>query len=101
MKLSKEELKAKINEVITDDDLKIALLEDIEDSVDISDETEKVEKTAYDELETKYNELKEKYKERFLSSDTKEEIVEEPVEELKEDDTIDVKDIFEEKEEED
>lgn len=98
MKLSKEELKAKINEVITDDDLKIALLEDIEDSVDISDETEKVEKTAYDELEIKYNELKEKYKERFLSSDAKEEEKEE-TEELKEDDTIDVKEIFEEKEE--
>lgn len=101
MKLSKEELKAKINEVITDDDLKISLLEDIEDSVDVADDTEKVEKSAYDELEIKYNELKEKYKERFLSSDTKEEIVEEPVEELKEDDTIDVKEIFEEKEEED
>lgn len=100
MKLSKEELKAKINEVISDDDLKISLLEDIEDSVDVADDTEKVEKTAYDELETKYNELKEKYKERFLSSDTKEEIVEEPVEELKEDDTIDVKEIFDEKEDE-
>ena len=100
MKLSKEELKAKINEVISDDDLKIELLEDIEDSVDVSDETEKVEKTVYDELERKHNELKEKYKERFLSSDTKEEIVEEPVEELKEDDTIDVKEIFDEKEDE-
>lgn len=99
MKLSKEELKAKINEVITDEDLKIALLEDIEDSVDVADDTEKVEKTAYDELEIKYNELKEKYKERFLSSDTKEEEKEEP-EELKEDDTIDVKEIFEDKEEE-
>lgn len=100
MKLSKEELKAKINEVITDDDLKISLLEDIEDSVDVTDETEKVEKSAYDELEIKYNELKEKYKERFLNSDVKEEVVEETEEEPKEDDVIDVKDIFEEKEEE-
>lgn len=97
MKLSKEELKAKINEVVTDEDLKISLLEDIEDSVDVADDTEKVERSAYDELEIKYNELKEKYKERFLSSDTKEEEKEE-TEELKEDDTIDVKEIFEDKE---
>lgn len=32
MKLSKEELKKKIDEKISDDDLKIELLEDIEDS---------------------------------------------------------------------
>lgn len=95
LKLSKEELKKKIDEVITDDDLKISLLEDIEDSVDIQDDTEKVEKSAYDELEAKYEELKTKYKDRFLESDEKKEDVEEKEEneELKEEEVIDVQEI--------
>lgn len=101
MKLSKEELKKKIDEVIEDDDLKISLLEDIEDSVDVQDETEKVDKTAYDQLKTEYDELKEKYKNRFLTSEeVKEEVTEEDVGEEKEE-VIDVEEIFsnEEKEE--
>ena len=66
MKLSKEELKKKIDEKISDEDLKIELLEDIEDSIDISDDSEKVEKTAYDEVVAERDEIKRKYKERFL-----------------------------------
>lgn len=100
MKLSKEELKKKIDEVIEDDDLKISLLEDIEDSVDVQDETEKVEKTAYDELKAEYDELKEKYKNRFLTSDeVKEEVTEEDVGEEKEE-VIDVEEIFSDEEKE-
>ena len=100
MKLSKEELKKKIDEVIEDDDLKISLLEDIEDSMEISDEGEKVEKEAYDSLKAEYDELKEKYKNRFLAP---EEIAEEVSEETEEEDAeevIDVKEIFDDKEEE-
>lgn len=94
MKLSKEELKKKIDEKISDDDLKIELLEDIEDSIDVSeDETEKVEKTAYDELEIKYNDLKAKYKERFLKGEEVKEDEKEDGEELKEEEVIDVKEI--------
>ena len=95
MKLSKEELKKRIDEVIEDDELKISLLEDIEDSFEVSDETEKVEKSAYDEVVTKYEELKTKYKERFLDGDedTKEESEEEKDEELEEEKVIDVKEI--------
>ena len=92
MKLSKEELKRRIDEVIEDDELKISLLEDIEDSVDVSEEGEKVDKTAYDELEAKYNELKEKYKNRFLKGEEKEEEKEE-IEEVKEEEIIDVQEI--------
>lgn len=92
MKLSKEELKKRIDEVIEDDDLKISLLEDIEDSVDVSEEGEKVDKSAYDELEAKYNELKEKYKDRFLKGEEKEE-KEEDIEEVKEEEVIDVQEI--------
>lgn len=95
MKLSKEELKKKIDEVIADDDLKISLLEDIEDSVDVQDETEKVEKSAYDELEAKYEELKTKYKDRFLESDEKKEDVEEKEEVEKVDEKEEVVDVKE------
>ena len=96
MKLNKEELKKKIDEKIIDEDLKIELLEDIEDSIDVSeDETEKVEKTAYDEVVAERDEIKRKYKERFLKG---EEIKEdkkddEDDEELKEEEVIDVKEI--------
>lgn len=93
MKLSKEELKKKIDEVITDDDVKISLLEDIEDSVDVADETEKVDKTAYDEVVAKYEEIKQKYKDRFLKGEEVEEKKEDDDEELEEEEIVDVKEI--------
>lgn len=100
MKLSKEELKKKIGEKIEDEDLKIELLEDIEDSVDVikEDETEKVEKTAYDDVVAERDEIKRKYIERFLKGEDKpDEDVEEDDEEddegLKEEEVIDVKEI--------
>lgn len=93
MKISKEELKKKIDEKISDDDLKIELLEDIEDSIDVSeDETEKVEKTAYDEVVAERDEIKRKYKERFLKGEEVKEEKEDD-EELKEEEVIDVKEI--------
>lgn len=92
MKLSKEEMKKKIDEKITDEDLKIELLEDVEDSFEVSeDETEKVEKTAYDEVVAERDEIKRKYKERFLKGEEVKE--EEDDEELKEEEVIDVKEI--------
>lgn len=76
-KKSKEELKKTIDETIEDVDKKIAMLEDIEDSMDTSIET--VEKSKYDDLEskfaelsTKYSDLQNKYKERFFSNDAPE-----------------------------
>lgn len=93
MKLNKEELKKKIDEKIIDEDLKIELLEDVEDSIDVSeDETEKVEKTAYDEVVAERDEIKRKYKERFLKGEEVKEDTEED-EELKEEEVIDVKEI--------
>lgn len=94
MKLNKEELKKKIDEKISDEDLKIELLEDIEDSVDVieEDETEKVEKTAYDEVVAERDEIKRKYKERFLKGEEVKEDKEDD-EELKEEEVIDVKEI--------
>lgn len=93
MKLSKEELKKRIDEVIEDDDLKISLLEDIEDSVDVADETEKVEKSAYDEVVAKYEELKAKYKDRFLKGEEEPAMEEKEDEEVKEEEVVDVKEI--------
>ncbi len=94
MKLSKEEFKSKIDEKISDEDLKIELLEDIEDSMDVSDDSEKVEKSAYDEVVAERDEIKRKYKERFFKGEEKEESEdEEKEEELKEEEIIDVKEI--------
>ena len=93
MKLNKEELKKKIDEKISDEDLKIELLEDIEDSTDVSEnETEKVDKTAYDEVVAERDEIKRKYKERFLKGKEVKEDTEDD-EELKEEEVIDVKEI--------
>ena len=82
MKMSKEELSQKINEMEIDEDKKISLLEDISDSF-IEEDTSK-----YDELNQKYEELKQNYKERFLIGDTSKK-----EEELKEEKIIDIKEI--------
>ena len=66
MKLSKDELLAKINEKVMDEDVKIELIEDITDSFEVDDSNwnEEYEKRIT-ELEDKYKNLQEKYKERF------------------------------------
>lgn len=91
MKLSKEELKAKVNELVTDNDTAIQLLEDIEDSMEVAE----VDTTAIDELQAKLNDLQEKYKKRFLEGkeEKAEEKEEEKPEELKEEEIVDVKEI--------
>jgi hypothetical protein len=96
MKLSKDELISKINEKVMDEDVKIELMEDITDSMEVVSEEPK-EDERIKELEEKYKSLQEKYKERFLNgSEEKEETKEEEKEdeeELKEEDVIDVKEI--------
>ena len=95
MKLSKQELKQRISDAITDnDDLVISLLEDVEDSMfenseSVMDET-KMKELA--ELKWKYDDLKSKYKERFLKGEEVKEDTEDD-EELKEEEVIDVKEI--------
>lgn len=97
MKLSKEDLKKKITEVVADEDTQIALLEDIEDSFVESEDSDKVEKQAYEDLKIKYEDIKTKYKERFLKGSDEElkaETVDEDTDdELKEEEVIDVKEI--------
>lgn len=93
MKLSKEELIQRINDLAIDDDIKISLMEDVTDSFETSEE---VDMSGYVE-KTKYDELAEKYKARFLEGEKKEETEEkkeeETEEEPKEEEVIDVKEI--------
>ena len=90
-KISKDELISKINEKVTDEDVKIELMEDVTDSFDVEDNSLQEE---VDRLNEEVASLKEKYKERFLKSDD----VDVKKDEIKEDDddeekVIDVKEI--------
>lgn len=90
MKLSKEELKSKVNELVTDNEIAIQLLEDIEDSMEVGE----VDTSKIDELQAKLDDLQEKYKQRFLNGDDKKyDEDKEDDEELKEEEIIDVKEI--------
>ena len=92
MKLSKEDLKAKVNELVTDNDIAIQLLEDIEDSMEVGE----VDTAKIDELQAKFDDLQEKYKQRFLKGDDKKDVEdkkEEVDEELEEKEVIDIKEI--------
>lgn len=91
MKLSKEDLKAKVNELVTDNDIAIQLLEDIEDSMEVGE----VDTSKLDELQAKLDDLQEKYKQRFLKGDDKKEAEDkkEVDEELEEKEVIDIKEI--------
>ena len=92
-KLSKDELLKKITEKITDEDLVIELMEDISDSLDVSAEDEKkILEDKISELELKVEDLKTKYKERFLKGEVIEEVKDE-IEEPKEEEVIDIKEI--------
>ena len=96
-KLTKEEMKQKYNDMITEnDDLLIPLLEDIEDSMDVEvlSEEEKAELVTLREdiakKDAEIEELKRKYKERFLSATDEEEP---KIDELEEKKVIDITEI--------
>ena len=99
MKLSKTNIINKINEKVENVDLAIELIEDITDSMDITDELENTIELLnkdIEDLKSEIIELKEKYKSRFLSNvedteDTRD--TEDTVDELKEDNVIDIKEI--------
>ena len=100
MKLNKEELKKKVNEIVTDNDVAIQLLEDIEDSFDESAEVDnsKIDElqAKIDEQQSKIDELQEKYKERFLIGNKEEKTEDKKPEEddgLEEKNIIDIKEI--------
>lgn len=94
MKLSKEELKKRISDSITDnDDLVISLLEDIEDSM-VEDSNQTIINETLtrenEELKWKLSDLSQRYKERFLKG---EEIEYKDEIEDKEDEVVDIKEI--------
>ena len=91
MKLSKDELKQKVNELVTDNDIAIQLLEYIEDSMEVGE----VDTSKIDELQAKLDDLQEKYKQRFLKGDDKKDAEDkkEVDEELEEKEVIDIKEI--------
>ena len=95
MKLSKEDLKKKVNEIVTDNDVAIQLLEDIEDSFDESAEVDNTKidelQAKIDEQQSKIDELQEKYKERFLTGNKEEKTEDKKPEE---DDGLEEKDII-------
>ena len=98
MKLSKEDLKKKVNEIVTDNDVAIQLLEDIEDSFDAEVDNTKIDElqAKIDEQQSKIDELQEKYKERFLTGDKEEKTEDKKSEEddgLEEKNIIDIKEI--------
>jgi len=83
MKLSKDELKKEIAELVENEDAQIKLLEDVEDSFEVveSEQNDEIESLKKDLLakDDEIAELKRKYKERFLKGDeVAEEVVEEP-----------------------
>ena len=94
MKLSKQELKQRISDSITDnEELVISLLEDVEDSMvetneNVIDETKTKE---LEDLKWKYEDLRAKYKERFLKGNESENTEDNP--EMEEKEVIDIKEI--------
>ena len=86
MKLSKDELIAKINGYEIDDNVKIELMEDVTDSFENT-----VDTSETDELKAKYEELKQKYKDRFLKGNESENTEDNP--EMEEKEVIDIKEI--------
>lgn len=90
-KISREEFAKKYVDKF-DDDTGIEFLEDVTDSF-IEDEV--VKKTDYDEIVSKYEDIKEKYKSRFTDvENSKKDEIKKP-EELEEKKYIDIKSIFE------
>lgn len=95
-KLTKDELINRINDLPIDDEMKIALMEDVTDSVDgeVISAEDKVKISSYDELKLKYEDIVQKYKNRFMSGNENEESeIIEPDEELEEKEIIDIKEI--------
>ena len=97
MKLSKDELISKINGLEIDDNVKIELMEDVTDSMEVTPE---VDNSELEEVKAKYEELKTKYKERFLKGDevaTETEVVEKEEVEENEEEPRKYEDLFDEK----
>lgn len=93
-KFSKEELSSRINDLEIDEAIKIALIEDITDSIMDDSKYQELEE-KYTSKEKEYDELYSKYKERFFASNDKvDDVSQTSVKECQEPEVIDVKEIF-------
>lgn len=99
MKLSKEEMLNRVNSLELNDEIKVALMEDISDSMEKNEENVVDEtiveglKNEVEELKWKYDNLLGRYKERFINGDPEEEPEPDVEEEFKEEEKIDIKEI--------
>ena len=100
MKLEKKELMRRVSDLIEDEETKISILEDLEDSIQENGTSEQImseeEKRDFEELKWKYEDLRNKYKERFLKGNEKEEIKETEEKEnpeMEEKEIIDIREI--------
>jgi len=88
MKLSKEDLKKEIAELVENEDAQIKLLEDVEDSFEVveSEQNDEIESLKKDLLakDDEIAELKRKYKERFLKGEEIEDVTEDATEDITE-----------------
>lgn len=94
MKLTKDEIFEKYSSKFENDDEKIAFLEDISDSIEVSDDGEK--DAEIERLKTDNEMLKKKYIERFLNGEEAEKKAEEfkkEIDEPEEKEVIDIKEI--------
>ena len=96
MKLTKEELIEKYSSKFENDDEKIAFLEDISDSIEVTESDTSEKDAEIERLKTDNEMLKKKYIDRFLNGEEAEEKAEEFKEEIdepEEKEVIDIKEI--------
>lgn len=96
MKLTKEELIEKYSSKFEDQDEKIAFLEDISDSIEVTESDDSEKDAEIERLKTDNEMLKKKYIDRFLNGKEAEEKAEEFKEEIdepEEKEVIDIKEI--------
>lgn len=91
-RFSAEEINARINDLAIDDDVKIALMEDVSDSINESEELANL-RNEVEQVNKNYIDLKEKYKSRFLKSVESDDDKSDDTDEYKESEVIDVKEI--------
>lgn len=94
MKLTKDEFIEKYQGKFEDDDEKIAFLEDISDSIEVTDDGEK--DAEIERLKADNEMLKKRYIDRFLGGgeeEKSEEVEEEKIDEPEEKEVIDIKEI--------
>lgn len=98
MKLTKEQMLNRINDLEIDDEIKVSFMEDVSDSMNVENVVDEtiVEglKRDYEDLKFKYEDLLARYKDRFLNGEPEEDVENPDIEEeFKDKEIIDIKEI--------